>query len=157
LLTVPIAPEGEPVLRDPTRPNPLAFYAVKNARPEELAAAVGRTFLGVRLECAQCHDHPFAKWTQDQFWSQAAFFAGLKQPGGRMFAPLTEAPARRELVPPGRRKALAAEWLDGGRPKWRPGLPARAELAEWVTAPQNPYFARATVNRLWGLLFGVGL
>jgi hypothetical protein len=56
LLTVPIAPAGkdaEPVLRDPERPNPLAFYAVKEARPENLAAAVTRSFLGVRLECAR--------------------------------------------------------------------------------------------------------
>src|SRR5262249_14108273 len=80
LLTTPIAAEGrdtEPVLRDPERPNSLAFFAAKEARPENLAAAVTRAFLGIRLECAQCHDHPFAKWKQEQFWSQAAFFAGI--------------------------------------------------------------------------------
>src|SRR5262249_15648242 len=82
--------DGEPVLRAPARPNPLAFFAAKDARPENLAAAVSRSFLGIRLECAQCHDHPFAKWTQAQFWSQAAFFAGIEKRGRGLFAPLTE-------------------------------------------------------------------
>src|SRR5262245_22632192 len=119
LLTTPIAPEGngaEPVLRDPERSNPLAFFAVKGARPENLAASVTRSFLGIRLECAQCHNHPFAKWKQGQFWSQAAFFAGIRQQGKGLFAPLTEDTRRRELTPPGGRKPRRAEFLDGGTP-----------------------------------------
>jgi hypothetical protein len=160
LLTVPIAAEGrdtEPVLRDPERPNPLAFFAVKEARPENLAAAVTRSLLGIRLECAQCHNHPFAPWTQEQFWSQAAFFAGLRQQGRGMFAPLTEAAGRRELTPPGGRKPRPAAFLIGGPPRWQGDRGPRAILADWITAPDNPYFARAAVNRLWGLFFGVGL
>jgi hypothetical protein len=157
LLTVPIAAEGEPVLRDPARPNPLAFFAAKDARPENLAAAVGRSFLGLRLECAQCHDHPFAGWTQDQFWSQAAFFAGITKQGSGLFAPLGEAAGRRELTPAGKRKPRPARFLDGARPSWDGGRTPRAALADWVTAPDNPYFARATVNRLWAHFFGVGL
>jgi hypothetical protein len=160
LLTVPIAAEGrdaEPVLRAPERPNPLAFFAVKEARPENLAAAVSRSFLGIRLECAQCHDHPFARWKRGQFWSQAAFFAGLRQQGRGLFAPLTEAAQRRELTPPGGRKPRRAELLDGGAPDWRGGRSPRAVLADWVTAPDNPYFARAAVNRMWAHFFGVGL
>jgi hypothetical protein len=158
LLTVPIAPgsAGEPVLRDPDRPNPLAFFAAKDARPENLASAVSRTFLGIRLECAQCHDHPFARWTQGQFWSQAAFFAGLKKQGG-LFAPLTETVALRELVPPGKRKPRQAEFLAGGKPNWQAGRPGRAVLAEWITAADNPFFARAAANRMWAHFFGTGL
>src|SRR5262249_37069603 len=79
LLTAPISDNPQapaPVLRDPTRPNPLAFYAVKDAKPENLAAATARVFLGIQIECAQCHDHPFARWERDQFWNLAAFFAG---------------------------------------------------------------------------------
>ncbi len=160
LLTVPIAAEGkdtEPVLRDPERPNPLAFFAVKDARPENLAAAVSRTFLGVRLECAQCHDHPFAKWKQEQFWAQAAFFAGVRRQGDGLFAPLTEAPDRRELTAPGGRAPQPAEFLVGGRPRWQPGQSPRAVYAEWVTAADNPFFARAAVNRVWGHFFGKGI
>jgi hypothetical protein len=160
LLTTPIAAEGrdtEPVLRDPERPNPLAFFAVKEARPENLAAAVSRSFLGIRLECAQCHDHPFGKWKQEQFWSQAAFFAGIGKQGNGLFAPLTEAVGRRELTPPGTHKTRQAEFLDGGTPKWQADRGARAVFADWLTSPDNPYFARAAVNRMWAHFFGAGL
>jgi hypothetical protein len=160
LLTTPIAAQGrdaEPVLRDPERPNPLAFFAVKEARPENLAAAVTRTFLGIRLECAQCHDHPFAKWKQGQFWSQAAFFAGIRKQGNGLFAPLTEAARRHELTPPGGRKPRQAAFLDGGTPQWPRDRGPRAVLADWITAADNPYFARTAVNRVWGHFFGVGL
>ncbi|HTU21762.1 MAG TPA: DUF1549 and DUF1553 domain-containing protein [Gemmataceae bacterium] len=158
LLTAPVGGgrEGEPVLRDPERPNPLAFFAVKEASPEKLAATVGRSFLGIRLECAQCHDHPFAKWTQEQFWSQSAFFAGFGKRGG-LFAPLTEVADRRELRMLGNGKHIQPGFLDGGKPKLTPGQSSRVALAEWVTAPSNPYFARAAVNKLWAHFFGVGL
>jgi hypothetical protein len=160
LLTTPIAAAGqggEPVLRDPDRPNPLAFFAVKEARPENLASAVTRSFLGIRLECAQCHDHPFAKWKQEQFWSQAAFFAGIGKQGGSLFAPLTETTGRRALQAPGGKEPRPAIFLDQRAPKWQEGRSPRAVLADWITAPDNPYFARAAVNRLWGRFFGAGL
>jgi hypothetical protein len=159
LLAVPIAAgkDGEPVLRGPSRPNPLAFFAAKGARPENLAAAVGRSFLGIRLECAQCHDHPFARWTHEQFWGQAAFFAGVQRQGNGLFAPLRELPTARELTPPGKRKPSPALFLDGTKPIWRDGRSPRTALADWVTSPNNPYFARATVNRLWAHFFGTGL
>src|SRR5262249_44352084 len=119
LLTVPIAAEGrdpEPVLRDPERPNPLAFFAVKAARPENLAAAVTRSMLGIRLECAQCHNHPFAKWKREQFWRQAAFFAGIRKQGDGLFAPLTETAERHEISASGTSKLLQAVFLVNGTP-----------------------------------------
>jgi hypothetical protein len=160
LLTTPIPREGEdavPVLRDPNSANPIAFFAVKEARPENLASAVTRIFLGIQLECAQCHDHPCGEWKQEQFWAQAAFFAGMKQQGNGVFAPLTEAVDCRELTPPGSKTPQPAAFLDGGRPKWRADRSPRVELAEWITSPDNPYFARATANRLWGHFIGRGL
>jgi hypothetical protein len=160
LLTAPIAAEGkeaEPVLRDPARPNPLAFFAVKEARPENLTAAVARSFLGIRLECAQCHDHPFAKWKQDQFWAQAAFFAGVQRQGNGLFAPLTESLSRREAIMPESKKVQPARFLDGGLPAWQKQTNSRVLLAGWITAPDNAFFARAAVNRVWGQLFGKGL
>jgi hypothetical protein len=159
LLTVPITSDkdGEPVLRAPERPNPLAFFATKEARPENLAAAVSRSFLGIRLECAQCHDHPFARWTQGQFWSQAAFFAGLNKQGSGMFAPVSEVVEQRELTLPGKRKLRRAEFLVGDAPVWPKGRSSRIVLANWITAPDNPFFARAIVNRMWGHFFGRGI
>jgi hypothetical protein len=145
------------VLRDPERPNALAFFAVKEARPENLAAAVARSFLGIRLECAQCHDHPFAKWKKDQFWSPAAFFAGIRKQGNSVFAPLTEAAQLRELTPPGGRKPRRAEFLDGATPQSSVARGPRVVLADWITSPDNSYFARAAVNRMWGHFFGTGL
>ncbi len=55
--------------------SPVAYYVAKERKPENLAAGVSRVFLGIRLECAQCHNHPFARWKREQFWSLAAFFA----------------------------------------------------------------------------------
>jgi hypothetical protein len=160
LLTMPISTDSkspEVVFRQPDQPNPLAFYAVKSARPENLAATTTRLFLGIQLECAQCHDHPFAKWTRQQFWNQAAFFAGIQRQGNGLFAPLTETPGRREVTPSEGKTPVRALFLDGREPLWKADVSPRAALAEWLTAPDNPHFARAAVNRLWGHFFGTGL
>jgi hypothetical protein len=160
LLATPISADPkfpQPVLPRPEDPNPLALFAAKEARPENLAAATARQFLGVQLECAQCHDHPFARWSRQQFWQQAAFFAGLRRHGPGAFAALSEDASLRELTPPGGSRPTAASFLDGKKPAWKDGANPRAVLADWVTGRDNPYFARAAVNRLWGLLFGRGL
>ncbi|QJX00983.1 DUF1549 and DUF1553 domain-containing protein [Frigoriglobus tundricola] len=159
LLTAPITTDPqapEPVLRDPSKPNALAFYAVKDAKAENLAAATARVFLGVQIECAQCHDHPFGRWERDQFWQTAAFFAGLERQGDDLFAPVSDA-RRREITIPNTKRTQPATFLDGTEPKWAAGANPRAVLAEWVTAKSNPYFARATANRIWGHLFGRGI
>lgn len=160
LLTVPLSTDiadATPVLRDPERPNPIAFFAVKEAKPENLAAAVTRTFLGVRLECAQCHNHPFARWKQDQFWGQAAFFAAVKRQGTGMFAPLTEANGVQELAMEGGGKAKPVAYLDGTSAKSDRAVSPRAEYAAWVTSADNPFFAKAAANRMWGHFFGTGI
>jgi hypothetical protein len=132
---------------------PLAFYTAKEAKPENLAASTARVFLGVHLECAQCHNHPFAKWSRDQFWGMAAFFGGIEQTGGV----LREVQGKRELLIPNSFRAVPATMLDDREPEWQYKKSPRATLAAWVTAPDNPFFARAIVNRHWWLLFGVGL
>jgi uncharacterized protein DUF1549/uncharacterized protein DUF1553 len=131
----------------------LTFYTAKEGKPENLAAATARLFLGVRLECAQCHDHPFARWSRDQFWGLAAFYGGVTRSGGA----LREVFDRRELPVPNRDRAVPATFLDGKEPEWRFKKSPRVTLAAWVTAADNPFFARAAVNRLWGLMFGVGI
>jgi Protein of unknown function (DUF1553)/Protein of unknown function (DUF1549) len=159
LLAVPIASDprtAEVVFSDFEKPNALAFYAVKDAKPENLAGAATRLFLGVQLECAQCHDHPFASWSREQFWNQAAFFAGIQREGSSLFAPLIEQDDKREVQLPSARK-VPAIFLDGKTPTFQAKVSPRVALAEWITAADNPYFARAAVNRVWGLLFGTGI
>src|SRR5262249_2541647 len=81
---------ADPIPYSFAAPSAVVFYQVDNASPETLAARTSRLFLGLRLECAQCHDHPFAKWKREQFWSQAAFFAGIEAPARA--APLRDNP-----------------------------------------------------------------
>jgi hypothetical protein len=141
-------------------PSPAAYYVAKQGKPENLAAGVARVFLGIRLECAQCHKHPFAHWKQEQFWSLAAFFADVppQGPEDAVIAPRRRSNVPlRELTIPGTKKVVTASHLDGSTPAWRPRADTREILAEWVTARENPYFARAIVNRVWARFFGVGL
>lgn len=139
-------------------PTPLAYYQSKQGKPENLAASTARLFLGIRLECAQCHNHPFGRWTREQFWEQAAFFGGIRSQGRNgIYSPLSEVADRRELAIPNTERVAQARFLDGKEPQWRYKDSARNTLAEWMTAADNPFFAKAAVNRLWAHFFGVGL
>ena len=145
--------------------NGQAFYQANELKPENLAAATSRLFLGVKLECAQCHNHPFAKWTRKQFWEYAAFFSGI---GPQMQAgqppldddgavvPASDAAHRHDIKMPND-KVVQARFLDGKQPVWKDDVPTRVALADWMTSPDNPYFARAAVNRIWAHLFGIGI
>ncbi len=139
---------------------PLPFYMAKDFKPENLGAATARLFLGVRLECAQCHDHPFASWKREQFWGHAAFFAGLERPGtgdDAIFQPAREILDRRELAMTNTDRVVQAGFLDGHEPQWKYKSSSRVTLADWVTSPDNTYFARTAANRLWSHFFGVGI
>lgn len=146
----------------PASGSPVAFYLASESKAENLAGAASRVFLGVKLECAQCHAHPFAKWTKDEFWQFAAFFVGT-QPGlnrvpveGQAQAP-PPASTVREITIPGTDKVVKAKFLTGEEPKWKANEPTRSVLAEWLTSPKNPYFAKATVDMVWQYFFGVSL
>jgi hypothetical protein len=158
LLTAPVGGQGLAGLGGGDAPSALAFYSAKEFRPENLAAGAARVFLGVSVECAQCHDHPFADWKREQFWSFAAFFAGIQSRQLMdVLIPAPEIPDRKELNIPGSERVVQARFLDGGQPEWKPQARTRDVLADWVASPANPYFARAVVNRTWAYLFGTGL
>ncbi len=141
-----------------TSVTPLAFYQAKQVAPENLAAATSRIFLGIRIECAQCHDHPFDSWKRDQFWSLAAFFGGIVRDGQpNVFGQVREIPDRREISIPDTDQVVQAGYLDGSEPRWRFRVGARKTLADWVASRDNPYFARAAANRMWGHFFGRGI
>lgn len=139
-------------------PTPLAFYQANEMKPENIAASVSRMFLGVKLECAQCHDHPFASWKRQQFWEFAAFFAGIGPQGpNNGFAAAPEKAQQREIKIPGTEKTVQARFLNGTEPAWKTDASTREALADWLTSPDNPFFARAVANRLWAHFFGIGL
>ncbi len=138
----------------PRAPSPLAFYQAAEFKPEQLAANVSRVFLGVQVQCAECHDHPFAAWKQPQFWSFAAFFNKLSAPGQAGMASSNE--DWDEISIPGKDQAVPALFLDGQKPEPISGVGKRGTLARWITGPDNPYFTRAVVNRIWAGFFGRG-
>lgn len=158
LLTAPVGGSGgSPLAALYGDGGPLTYYLAKEFRPENLAAGTARVFLGISVECAQCHNHPFADWKREQFWAYAAFFSGIQSQRQMDFLlPGREDPNRRELTIPGTNQTVQAKFLDGTDPVWK-ARGTRATLAEWLTSPSNPYFARATVNRTWAYFFGTGL
>src|SRR5262249_28627339 len=139
-------------------PTPIAFYQANEMRPENLAASTSRLFLGVKLECAQCHNHPSGRWSRQQFWEYAAFFSGVRPIGpGNPFTAAQEKSHEREITIPGMEKVVKARFLDETEPKWDEEMSTRATLAKWLTAADNPFFARAAANRIWAHFFGIGL
>jgi hypothetical protein len=130
--------------------SPNVFFQINEFKPENLAASTSRLFLGIKLECAQCHDdRSGGNWSQEQFWSFAAFFAG-SNPGG-------DASKKKEIAIPGRKKTVRARFLDDAEPVWKAKDDPRAVLADWLASGKNPYFARAAVDRVWSYFFGIGL
>ncbi|MDR3634787.1 MAG: DUF1553 domain-containing protein [Isosphaeraceae bacterium] len=150
LLTV--APEGRG-LNPAGRASPRAFLTANESAPENLAAAATRAFLGINLECAQCHNHPFARWTRDQFWQTAAFFARPSRKGDAQ-------PVRLALALPDSGREVTPRLLDDADVEWPATLDettGRQVFARWAVAADNRYFARNAVNRVWAQFFGTGL
>ena len=137
---------------------PALFYTSLMNKPEELASSSSRIFLGVQISCAQCHDHPFDHWTRKDFWGYAAFFARLNQPqGAQQFVGNVVDANVGEVTLPGSDEPVPPQFLGGSVAELAEGQSRRNALAAWITSPQNPYFAKATVNRVWALMFGRGL
>lgn len=139
---------------------PAAFYQTKEVKPENLAAATSRMFLGTRIECAQCHDHPFDSWTQEDFWSYAAFFANLQREGGAdngIFAAIREFLGNRKLQIPGTEEFVGPRFLGATEPAEVESGSPRVVLADWMASDENTLFAEVAVNRMWAHFFGTGL
>ena len=138
------------------RYGPVNFFRAART-PNELTRSVSQAFLGIRMDCAQCHHHPFEKWGQDDFYGMAGFFNGLKHtslgPGRELVYHGGYQPTRIPLV-----NQLVLPRPPGGRGIENFGeSDPRVRLAEWVTRPANPYFARLVANRIWKQFLGRGL
>jgi hypothetical protein len=132
--------------------------------PQELMAEEFRVFAGVRLECAQCHNHPFEAWSQDQFWGLAAFFGQMTVAGSDADSLLLDFPSAeagrtsgKTLTHPRTKQVVHPAFLDGTIPAKGDPSDLRMTLAKWMTAPENRFFAKAAVNRMWGYFFGRGI
>ncbi len=153
--------------------SPAASYYKTLRKPEDLMENTTHLFLAIRFNCNKCHDHPFERWTQDQYYNLTAYFAQVARKRDPNFAkqniggsavegatPLVEIIYDKssgdvkhertgEIAPP------AFPYRHAKMPDTK--LPRRRQLADWLTSEANPYFARSFVNRLWGYMFGVGI
>lgn len=134
--------------------------------PEEITTMVSQLFLGVRLDCAKCHHHPFEIWSQDDFYSFAAFFSrvghrgqGISAPisGGEEIIYLSEKPFRGDVKHPVTGKAMVPKPLLGKEQVIDTTQDPRRVLASWMIAPENPFFAKVMANRVWADLMGRGI
>jgi hypothetical protein len=140
----------------PLRENPQAIFYKSIGNPGNRAAVISQVFLGMRIECAQCHHHPYDRWGQTDYWGMQAFFTqvGFKPgPTGESIrtsgSPETKHPRTGRLI--------YAHALDTDMPDAHPEGDRRRVLAEWMTGSKNRYFARNIANRVWAHLLGRGL
>jgi len=132
-------------------------------QPDEITTMLSQLFLGVRLDCARCHHHPFEIWGQDDFYSFAAHFGRVGHRGAGIGPPISPGEEVIYTLPTGSVKHPVTGAVMEPKPLLGKTVPAnpdrdpREDLADWMTAPENPYFARVIVNRVWADLMGRGI
>ncbi len=149
-----------------TSANPAAnFYRIARD-PQNLAETTAQLFFGVRMQCAKCHNHPFERWTQDDYYSLAAFFARVHQkkdtdePAAPMQTPDAEviySDRGGEVTQPRSGRVMPPKFMGGPVAAVPPGKDRREVLAAWLTSAKNPFFARSVANRVWFHLVGRGI
>jgi hypothetical protein len=148
--------------------NPAVTYLIEGRYPlpvTDLADLSSRYFLGIRLNCAQCHDHPFAEWKQSDYWGIASFFAEIQTPQRAKLVYMAGVQDNPKVTMTTLRDADMIEGFKSEPPKFLGGEtfetrgkePLRVALARWMTASDNRFFARAATNRLWRHFFGRGI
>jgi hypothetical protein len=139
---------------------PAANYYRVARDPTSLAETTAQLFFGIRLQCCKCHNHPFERWTQDDYYSLAAYFARVRQKtepttsGGA--AELIYEDRSGEVTNPRTGKVVPPRPL-GGKPGAAGAPDRRLALAEWIISPDNAFFARSLVNRIWFHVVGRGI
>ena len=137
------------------------YYIAELTTPDVLMPELIRLFMGRRIECAQCHSHPFEAWSQNQYWGLAAFFAGYTElrdstlivdvlGGGHV-----DQPKDMVVFNPRTKEKVTPAFLDGTKLPESEWMDPRMHLAKWITS--HPYFAEATANRMWSFFFGRGI
>jgi hypothetical protein len=122
-----------------------------------MAENVAQAFIGMRIQCAQCHNHPFDRWRQDDYYGFVAFFAQIGRKQGEDYREtIVFNSGGGETTHPVGGRVMAPKFLGGETPDVA-GKDRRAVLADWLASPRNPFFARSFVNRVWAHFFGVGI
>lgn len=148
---------------------PANYYRI-SSNPQDLAETTSQVFLGVRLQCAKCHQHPFEKWSQKDYYQFAAFFARVGQKGSQDFGlfgaeNVVRVNSGGEVYHPKNSQKMTPTPL-GVTLASLPGKPApdpdsggdrRSMLADWLTSKENRFFARNVANRYWGYMFSKGI
>lgn len=147
--------------------NPPANYYRIAKTPQDLAETTAQLFFGIRMQCAKCHNHPFERWTQDDYYSLAAFFARVQrkvdplQPGSnpkkKDGAEIIFSARSGEVTQPRSGQRMAPKVMGLKAPEIPDGKSRRDVLADVVTSPENKYFAKSIVNRIWYHLNGKGI
>ena len=147
--------------------NPPANYYRIAKDPTALAETTAQLFLGVRMQCAKCHNHPFERWSQDDYYGMAAWFArvktkpepsiGTKPPGAPATAEVVYTAREGEVTQPRTQKQMKPRYIGVGDADVKPGEDRRAVLAVWLTSGDNAFFGKSVVNRVWFHLMGKGI
>ncbi|MCA1594847.1 MAG: DUF1553 domain-containing protein [Chloroflexi bacterium] len=138
--------------------HPAAAYYRIARDPSTATENVTQLFLGTRFSCNKCHDHPFERWTQQQYYQFGAFFADVAyKPGKNPDEEIVTEDKTGKVIYPRDGRPIAAVLPFGSAPAEPTGADPRTELADWLTSPQNPLFARSIANRIWSYFFGRGI
>ena len=137
--------------------NPAANYYETEVDPLKLAEDTAQAFLGIRVQCAQCHNHPFDRWTMDDYRGFVAFFTQVgRKPGEDPREKVVFNRASGDSLHPVGNRVVLPKFLGGAAPDCK-DKDRRQVLAEWVASPENPYFARHMANLAWGQYMGRGI
>lgn len=121
------------------------------------AENIAQVFMGIRTQCAQCHNHPFDRWTMDDYYGFAAFFSQIGRKTGEDYREtIVFNTGGGEVAHPVGGRQMKPKFLGGGEPDTA-GQDRRVVLAKWLASPDNPYFATSVANRVWAHFFGIGI
>ena len=123
---------------------------------KKLTENVAQVFMGTRIQCAQCHNHPFDRWTMDDYYGFASFFTQVKRKRGEDPTDMIIFDGNGDIKHPVTNENAIPTYLGGG-PATIKGITRRKAIAEWLTKPGNPWFAKNTSNIIWSHFFGVGI
>jgi hypothetical protein len=134
------------------------YWQMRDDQLHQPVADTAQIFLGLRLQCAKCHHHPYERWSQEDYFGLAGFFARLGRKGLGEPPPYYSSRTRTTgEINPHSGKPIEPKLLDGPELKIPPEQDPRHKLVDWMAKPENPFFAKALVNRMWGHLLGRGL